>query len=40
VAPAERPEIALAVVIEHGGQGGAVAAPIAKEIIQAYLGQG
>lgn len=38
VAPAERPRIALAVVIEHGGHGGSAASPIAKEIIKAYLG--
>jgi penicillin-binding protein 2 len=37
VAPADRPRIALAIVIEHGGQGGKVAAPIAGKIIEAYL---
>jgi penicillin-binding protein 2 len=37
VAPAERPVIALAIVIEHSGQGGAVAAPIAKDIFKGYL---
>lgn len=36
-APAERPEIALAVLVEHGGHGGAAAAPIAKQVIEAYL---
>jgi len=25
------------VLVEHGGKGGAVAAPIAKEIIEAYI---
>lgn len=39
VAPAERPRIAVAVLIEHGGHGGSAAAPIAKELIKAYLDQ-
>ncbi len=38
VAPAEKPEIAIAVLVEHGGHGGSAAAPIAREIIKAYLG--
>jgi penicillin-binding protein 2 len=38
VAPADSPKIALAVVIEHGGHGGSVAAPIARELIRSYLG--
>jgi len=38
IAPAERPEIALAIVIEHGGHGGSAAAPIARKMIKAYLG--
>ena len=37
-APTDRPEIALAVFVEHGGGGGAVAAPIAKAAIDAYFG--
>ncbi|HSW64806.1 MAG TPA: penicillin-binding protein 2 [Dissulfurispiraceae bacterium] len=37
-APTDRPEIALAVFVEHGGGGGAVAAPIAKTAINAYFG--
>ncbi len=36
-APVEDPKIALAVVVEHGGSGSKVAAPIAKEIIDYYL---
>lgn len=36
-APAERPEIALAVLVEHGGHGGGAAAPIAKRAIEVYL---
>lgn len=35
-APVDKPEIALAVFVEHGGGGGAVAAPIAKKAIEAY----
>jgi penicillin-binding protein 2 len=35
-APAEKPEIAVAVLVEHGGHGGAAAAPIAKKIIEKY----
>ncbi len=37
VAPANRPKISLAIVIDHGGHGGSAAAPIAKEMIKAYL---
>lgn len=37
VAPAERPQIALAIVVEHGGHGGSAAAPIAAEMIRAYV---
>ncbi len=29
--------IAVAVLVEHGGHGGSVAAPIAKRIIETYL---
>jgi penicillin-binding protein 2 len=36
-APYEKPEIALSVMVEHGGHGGAAAAPIAKRAIEAYL---
>jgi len=35
-APAEDPEIAVTVLIEHGGKGGAVAAPIARKILEVY----
>ena len=35
-APFEDPEIAVAVIIEHGGHGGHTAAPIAKKLIQEY----
>ncbi|HHY11410.1 MAG TPA: penicillin-binding protein 2 [Firmicutes bacterium] len=35
--PYEDPEIALAVVVDQGGSGSAVAAPIAREIFDAFL---
>lgn len=36
-APVDDPQIAVAVVVENGGSGGAVAAPIARQIMDAYL---
>ncbi len=36
-APEQEPRIALAVLIENGGSGGAVAAPVAKKILSRYL---
>ena len=36
-APVEEPKIAVAVIIEHGGGGGSVAAPVARAILDAYL---
>jgi penicillin-binding protein 2 len=36
-APAQDPRIAVAVVVEHGGSGGAVAAPVARRVMDAYL---
>jgi len=36
-APANDPKIAVAVVVEHGGHGGAAAAPVAKKVIEEYL---
>jgi penicillin-binding protein 2 len=36
-APVEKPEIAMSVLVEHGGHGGSAAAPIAKKAIEAYL---
>ena len=36
-APADDPKIAVAVIAEHGGHGGSVAAPIAGKVIKAYL---
>ncbi len=37
LAPVDNPEIAVSVFVEHGGGGGAVAAPIAKRVIEAYM---
>jgi len=36
-APAENPEIVVSVLVEHGGSGGKVSAPIAREIIKKCL---
>lgn len=36
-APYDKPEIAVAVVVEHGGHGGSDAAPIAARILRAYF---
>jgi penicillin-binding protein 2 len=36
-APANQPRIAVAVLVEHGGGGGAVAAPVARQVMDAYL---
>lgn len=36
-APAEEPRIAVAVIVENGGHGSSVAAPIARRIMDAYL---
>ena len=36
-APAENPRIAVAVVVENGGSGGRVAAPIAQKTLEAYF---
>ena len=36
-APADKPQIAVAVLVENGGGGSSVAAPVAREVIDAYL---
>jgi penicillin-binding protein 2 len=36
-APADDPKIAIAVLVENGGFGGAAAAPIARKVIDSYL---
>jgi len=38
-APVKNPRIAIAIVVENGGHGGAVAAPIAGQVIESYLNQ-
>ena len=37
-APAERPRIAFAVFIEHGGHGGTTAAPVVRQVLEHYFG--
>jgi penicillin-binding protein 2 len=39
-APVEDPQIAVVVLIEHGGHGGETAAPPAKRVIEEYLKNG
>ncbi len=39
-APFDDPQIAVAVLVEHGGHGGTAAAPIAGKIMKAYLHRG
>lgn len=36
-APADNPEIAVTVLVEHGGGGGSVAAPLAKAVLKSYF---
>ncbi len=36
-APIDDPQIAVAVIVEHGGGGSSVAGPIAREVVDAYL---
>ncbi len=37
-APTENPQVAIVVIVEHGGAGGRAAAPIAMQVLQEYLG--
>jgi len=37
-APADDPRIAVAVIVENGGHGGTVAAPVARKVMDAWLG--
>lgn len=36
-APADKPQIAVAVLVEHGGHGGAAAAPMAKKLFEKFF---
>jgi penicillin-binding protein 2 len=36
-APADNPEVAFAIVIEHGGHGGTTAAPVARQVLEVYF---
>jgi penicillin-binding protein 2 len=36
-APADKPEIAVTVLVEHSGHGGSVAAPIARKVLEEYF---
>jgi penicillin-binding protein 2 len=38
-APAEKPRLVIAVLVENGGHGGSVAAPIARAVFDAYLAE-
>ena len=38
-APADEPEIAIAVIVENGGHGSSVAAPIARKVMDAFFEQ-
>jgi penicillin-binding protein 2 len=38
-APAKEPQIALTVLVENGGQGSEVASPVARKILDYWLGQ-
>lgn len=38
-APSENPEVVVTVLVESGGEGSAVAAPIAKKILEAYFSE-
>jgi penicillin-binding protein 2 len=39
-APVKEPKIVVSVIVERGGHGGTVAAPIAKKMIETYLAGG
>lgn len=38
-APFDYPQVAVAVIVEHGGQGGQVAAPLARRVLSAYFSE-
>ena len=37
--PPSKPEIAIAVVVEHSGSGSKYAAPVARRVLDAYFGK-
>ncbi|MDI6631514.1 MAG: penicillin-binding transpeptidase domain-containing protein, partial [Thermoanaerobacteraceae bacterium] len=37
-APADNPEVAVAVLVENAGHGGTVAAPVARDVLAQYFG--
>ncbi len=37
-APFDQPEVAVVTIVEHGGEGAAVAAPIVRSVLEAYFG--
>src|SRR4029079_6076536 len=39
-APVNQPRVAIAVIVERAGRGGAVAAPIAGDLMQRYFEEG
>jgi penicillin-binding protein 2 len=36
-APADNPQLVVSVIVEHGGQGGQVAAPLARRVLATYF---
>src|SRR6185436_19291418 len=36
-APVEKPQVAIAVLVEHGGHGGEAAAPMAKKVFEKFI---
>jgi peptidoglycan glycosyltransferase len=40
IAPLEQPRFAIAVIVENGGEGSTTALPVARQVLQAALGEG
>jgi penicillin-binding protein 2 len=38
-APVDKPQVAIAVLVEHGGHGGSAAAPMAKKVFEKFIEQ-
>ncbi len=36
-APGDRPQVAFAIIVEHGGHGGVMAAPLAREVLDGFF---